>query len=129
MFLNRRRLLSDRARLGRWGEKRAERFLKNKGLIPLTRNYSCKLGELDVVMVDTDGTIVFVEVRSRADETFGPAEATITAPKRERLKRAARCFVSDNRIEDRPLRFDIVTVLLGRSGRPQIRHYENAFRP
>lgn len=129
MFLNRRRLLSDRARLGRWGEKRAERFLKNKGLKPLTRNYSCKLGELDLVMVDTDGTIVFVEVRSRADETFGPVEATITPAKRERLKRAAHCFVSDNRIEDRPLRFDIVTVLLGPSGRPRIRHYENAFRP
>jgi putative endonuclease len=129
MLLNRRRLLSDRARLGRWGEKRGERFLKNKGLRTLCRNYCCKLGELDLVMVDADGTMVFVEVRSRTDEAFAPAEATITTGKRQRLIRAARHFLAVHRIGDRPLRFDIVTVILGCSGRPRIRHHQNAFVP
>jgi len=129
MFPSRRRLLGDRARLGRWGERRCERFLKKKGLRTLARNYSCRSGELDRVMVDADGAIVFVEVRSRADESFGPAEDTITPAKRQRLIRAARYFLATHQIEDRPLRFDIVTVILGESGRPQIRHYENAFVP
>ena len=129
MFLNRRRLLSDRARLGRWGEKRCERFLRDKGLRTLARNYSCKLGELDLVMVAADGTMVVVEVRTRADESFGPAEATITPTKRQRLVRAARFFLTAERIEDRPLRFDVVTLILCRSGKAQIRHYENAFTP
>ena len=129
MILNRRRLLSDRARLGRWSERQCERFLRNKGLRTLTRNYFCKLGELDLVMVDGDGTIVFVEVRSRANEDFGPPEATITPAKRERLKRATRHFLTVHKIEDRPLRFDIITLVLGPSGPPQIRHYENAFVP
>ena len=129
MIFNRRRLLGDKARLGRWSERRCERFLRNKGLRTLTRNYSCKLGELDLVMVDPEGAIVFVEVRSRADEDFGPPEDTITAGKRQRLKRAVRYFLAANRIEDRPLRFDIVTLVLGRRGPPQIHHYENAFVP
>ena len=129
MILNRRRLLSDRAKLGRWGERRCERFLQNKGLRTLIRNYSCKLGELDLVMVDGDGTLVFVEVRSRADETFGPAEATVNSAKRERVSKAARHFIAAHRIEDRPLRFDVITLILGRRGAPQIRHYENAFVP
>lgn len=129
MILNRRRLLRDRTRLGRWGEKRCERFLQNKGLRTLIRNYACKVGELDLVMVDTDGTLVFVEVRSRADEQFVPAEATVNSAKRERVAKAARFFIAAHRIEDRPLRFDIITLILGHRGPPQIRHFESAFVP
>ncbi len=129
LFLIRRRLLSDRARLGRWGERRCERYLKSKGLRTLARNYSCKVGELDLIMVDTDGTVVFVEVRSRADESFGPVEATVTPAKRQRVARAARHFLAVEKIEDRPLRFDVGTLVLGHRGPPQIRHFENAFVP
>lgn len=129
MILFRRRLLNDRARLGRWGERRCERYLRNKGLRTLARNYACKVGELDLVMVAPDSTLVFVEVRSRADERFGPAEATVTPAKRARVARAARRFLAVHKIEDRPLRFDVVALILGRHGPPQIRHYERAFVP
>ena len=129
MLLNRRKLLSDRARLGRWSERRCERFLKGKGLRTLTRNYRCKMGELDLVMVDTDGSVVFVEVRSRAQEGLVPPEATITPTKRAHISRAARYFLAAHKIEDRPLRFDVITLVLGRSGPPRIQHYPNAFVP
>ena len=129
MLLNRRKLLSDRARLGRWSERRCERFLKAKGLRTLTRNYRCKMGELDLVMVDADGSIVFVEVRSRAEEGLVPPEATITATKRAHISQTARFFLAAHKIEDRPLRFDVVTLILGRSGPPNIQHYPNAFVP
>ena len=48
---------------------------------------------------------------------------------KNRLKKTARYFLASNDIQDRPCRFDIVTIVLGRTGRPQIRHYENAFVP
>ncbi len=129
MLFNRKKLLSDRELLGRWGEKRSEKFLKRKGLKTLTRNFRCKTGEIDLVMVDTDGGIVFVEVRTRADEKFADVEDSITSAKKTRLKKTARYFLTNNDIQDRPCRFDIVTIVLGQSGRPQIRHYENAFVP
>ena len=129
VLLNRRKLLADRARLGRWGEKRSERFLKGKGFKTLTRNFSCRTGELDLVMVDPDGAIVFVEVKTRASEQFACAEAMITPGKKRRIKRAARYFLACHEIQDRICRFDVVTILLGPSGRPEIRHYENAFAP
>ena len=129
MLLRRRQLLADRVRLGRWGEKRAERLLKRQGLQTLVRNYSCKTGELDRIMVDRDGTTVFVEVKTRADEGFAPAEASVTLAKRRRMIRAARYFLACHGLQDRPCRFDVVTIVLGRSGRPDIRHYENAFVP
>ena len=129
MLLNRRKLLADRELLGRWGEKRCEKFLKRKGLKKLARNFSCKTGEIDLVMVDTDGSIVFVEVKARADETLTPAESAITAPKKAKLTKTARYFLATHNIEDRPFRFDIVTIILGQTGPEQIRHYQNAFVP
>ena len=129
MLLNRKKLLADRELLGRWGEKQSEKFLKRKGLKTLTRNFRSKTGELDLVMVDSDGGIVFVEVRTKADEKFADVEDSITSAKKTRLKRTARYFIASNDIQDRPCRFDIVTIVLGRTGRPQIRHYENAFVP
>ncbi len=128
-LFNKRRLLTNRELLGRWGERRCEKFLKSRGLKKLTRNFSCKTGEIDLVMTDTDGSIVFVEVRTRADESFGSAESSITSSKKNRLSRAAQYFLATHNIEDRPFRFDVVTIVVGRTGPTQIRHYENAFVP
>ncbi len=119
--------MADRKLLGRWGERRCERFLKRKGLRKLARSFSCKTGEIDLVMVDTDGTIVFVEVKTRADESFTAAESVITSGKKSKLIRAARYFLSIHEIEGRAFRFDVVVIVLGRTGREQMRHYENAF--
>jgi putative endonuclease len=115
--------------LGKWGEKRCEKFLKRKGLKTLTRNFSCKTGEIDLVMVDRDGTLVFVEVKTRANEDFSPSESAVTVAKKIRMVRAAKYFLSSNDIEDRPCRFDLVTIVLGEKDTGQIRHYENAFVP
>ena len=129
MLLNRPKLLADPKRFGRWGEKRCEKFLKRKGLKKLTQNFSCKTGEIDLIMADIDGTIVFVEVKSRADETFAAAEDAITSIKKTRMSRAARYFLAVNNIVDRPFRFDVVTIILNCRGREKITHYKNAFVP
>jgi len=115
--------------LGRWGEKRCEKFLKRKGLKTLTRNFYCKTGEIDLIMVDSDGTLVFVEVKTRANEDFSPSESAVTKAKKTRMLRTVRYFLATNNIEDRPFRFDVVTIVLGEKSPEQIRHYENAFVP
>ncbi len=129
MLLNKRKLLADPELLGRWGEKRCQRFLKRKGLKTLTRNFSCNAGEIDLIMVAPDRTIVFVEVRTRANETFGSVESSITFAKKARLLRTARYFLATHDIDDRPFRFDVVTIVLAPKGTPQIRYYKNAFVP
>lgn len=129
MLPKKSKLLTDRDLLGRWGEKRCGKFLKSKGLKILTRNYSCKTGEIDLIMVDTDSTIVFVEVRTKAGSDFASPEDSITKPKKTRLLRTARYFLATNNIEDRPFRFDVVAIVLNESDQPQINHYKNAFVP
>ena len=127
MLLNRSKLLADHRLLGQWGEKYSEKFLKKKGMKTLTRNFSCKTGEIDLIMIDSDGTIVFVEVRTKANEKFSSVESSITLAKKNRLKRAARYFLTSQNIQERPYRFDIIAIVLAQKGHPQIRYYENAF--
>jgi len=125
--LNKRRLLSDRELLGKWGEKRCEKFLKRKGLKRLTRNFSCRAGEIDLIMVAPNGAIVFVEVKTRTDESFEPVESVITFDKKKKLYKTARYFLAAHNIDNRPYRFDFVAIVLGKNGPEQIKHYENAF--
>jgi len=80
-------------------------------------------------MVDSDGTLVFVEVKTRANEDFSPAESAVTGTKRARMVRAARYFLAVHEIEDRPYRFDVVTVVLAEKGPAEVRHYPSAFVP
>lgn len=62
--------------LGRYGEQLAEQHLTAAGMVVLARNWRCPQGELDLVVRDVDGTVVFVEVKTRAGTGFGePAEA------------------------------------------------------
>ena len=125
----RKRLLTDPQRLGRWGQNRSEKFLSRKGCKTIARNYGFSGGELDLVMADADGCILFVEVKTRQSEDFAPAKAAVNSHKQQKLIRTAKRFLKEFKISDRPLRFDVVTVILGPSGAPVIEHYPNAFIP
>ena len=127
LIFQRSKLLKDIKLLGKWGERQCEKYLKRKVLKTLTRNYACKAGEIDLIMVDSDRSIVFVEVKTRADEEFTPTESVITKSKMDKMTKTARYFISTNEIENRPYRFDIVTITLGQHGPAEFRHYKNAF--
>ena len=124
-----RKLFSDRNALAKWGEKRAQKFLKKQGCTTLAKNYLCKTGELDLVMAETDGTIIFVEVKTRSTEDFAEPEDAITTSKKQRMSRAAQYFLNSYNIENQPCRFDVVTIKIDQMSRETVKHYENAFTP
>jgi putative endonuclease len=126
-IFNRKKLLADIKLLGKWGERRCEKFLKRKGLKTLTRNYACKAGEIDLIMVDSDRSIVFVEVKTRLDEEFAPTETVVNKTKIDKMVKTSRYFLFAHDIDNRPYRFDIVTVTVSQRGPVEIRHYKNAF--
>ena len=123
----RKKLLSDPHRLGRWGQNRAETYLRRHGLRTIARNYGFSGGELDLVMAERDGTLVFTEVKTRQSEDYYPAIAAVNQDKKRKIIRTAKRFVKQFNVSQRPLRFDIVTVILGPLGKPDIQHYPNAF--
>lgn len=108
------------------GQKLCEKFLRKSGCKILDKNFSCKTGEIDLVAMDSDGVLVFVEVKTRANENFADAESAITKGKQQRLKRAANFFINKHKVENMPMRFDVVAVITGQA-EPEIRHYKNAF--
>ena len=93
--------------LGRMGEELARRHLVAAGYSVLEANYRGKTGEIDLI-VRKDGTIVFVEVRTKRGGAYGTPEESITASKRARLVTAA---------EGVEWRIDLVAVDLDLAGR------------
>ena len=97
---------------GAAAEDRALAHLQAAGLRLLERNYRTPGrggGEIDLIVRDADGTLVFVEVRSRASRAFGGAGASITSSKRRRLIFAAQHYLL--RLNPPPpCRFDAVLI-------------------
>jgi putative endonuclease len=101
--------------LGDAGEARALAHLASHGLTLVRRNYRvaagprARGGEVDLILRDRDGTLVFVEVRARASTTHGGAAASITASKQRRLIYAARHFLLAY-ASPPACRFDVVAI-------------------
>lgn len=110
--------------LGGKGEELAARFLRKKGFKVLERNYRCPAGEVDIIARD-GGTVVFVEVKTRAGGLFGHPLEAVHGRKRERLRKAALFYLS-SRGGEAPARFDIIGINV-RPGAPEIEHLEDAF--
>ncbi|NQT92341.1 MAG: YraN family protein [Lentisphaerae bacterium] len=116
------------AETGKWGEEEAEKHLRRSGYRIVGRRV--RVGTRDEFdLVARDGkTLVFVEVKTRAGESFGRPAAAVNAKKRHVLSRAAVRYLKRLRDPAVPFRFDIVEVV-GRRGdsAPKIRHIPNAF--
>ena len=96
-------------------EDRALAHLEAAGLRLVVRNYRTPGrggGEIDLVMRDRDGTLVFVEVRRRASAAFGGAAASIGAVKQRRIVFAARHYLM-RLPQQPPCRFDVIALQAG----------------
>jgi putative endonuclease len=100
--------LSQKQQQGRRWEQVALAHLQRHGLVLVEANFLCKGGEVDLVMRDGD-TLVFVEVRQRADRAAGGAAASITPAKIRRLVRAAQFYLMRFAAPP-PCRFDVVAI-------------------
>ena len=103
------------------GENIAVEYLKKQGYQILERNFSTKIGELDIIAKDKD-TIVFVEVKTRENTKFGQPIESITPQKVRNIIRTAQWYLSAKRKYNSPCRFDVIEVLRG-----EVKHVENAF--
>ncbi len=112
--------------LGRRGERLAERFLTDAGLLILDRNWRCPQGEIDLVARDGD-ELVFIEVKTRTSTAFGHPLEAITARKLARLRRLAAAWCAEHQTWARGIRLDAVAVLAPPTGEPVIEHLRRIF--
>jgi putative endonuclease len=101
--------------VGDEAEIQALAHLERQGLKRLERNYRVaggpgnRGGEIDLILRDKDGTLVFVEVRARHTSEHGGAAASVTPAKQRRVVFAARSYLKSI-ASPPPCRFDVVSV-------------------
>ena len=93
---------------GAQAEQQAYEFLIANGLTPVCRNFCCKYGELDLVMLDKE-ILVIVEVRFRKSNAFGGAIASVTAKKQAKIVAATQYYLSENPVKN-TVRFDVMAI-------------------
>ena len=115
------------AELGRRGEDAAARFLYRHGYEILERNWTCAAGEADIIAREEDGTIVFVEVKTRSGVQMGMPEEAVTTAKRRRYEGIALYYISNYEGEEAAVRFDVVAITAAENGNALLRHHRGAF--
>ncbi|MEL6635749.1 MAG: YraN family protein [Bacteroidota bacterium] len=111
--------------LGKQGEQIAADYLRDQGYEILERNWRHRRAEIDLI-VQSEGILVFVEVKTRRQNTWQSAERSVNAAKRDRLSNAASAYMAQVGHEWE-LRFDLLVVVWPAAEDPQITHYEDAF--
>lgn len=112
--------------LGARGEEAAARFLESQGYLILERNWTCFVGEADIIAIHGN-TLVFVEVKTRRSIEKGFPSEAVTRAKREKYEMIALAYLQDNYLGEMSLRFDVVGIVALRGGRACVRHHIGAY--
>jgi len=107
--------------VGAYGERVAERFLVQAGMVVLERNWRCPLGEIDIVARDGD-CLVVCEVKTRTSAAFGHPLEALTRRKATRLRRLAFAWVQARGVRPAQIRVDLVAVLRSAEGAATVEH-------
>jgi len=94
---------------GAQSETVALKYLLKQGLKLKARNFSCKMGEIDLIMTDQD-VLTFVEVKMRSTNDYGGALLSVTPKKQQRIKKAALFYLKQYKNNPPRCRFDVVAI-------------------
>ena len=114
-----------RADVGRAGEEAAAEAYARRGYRVVARNWTCPLGELDLVLA-RDGRLVFCEVKSRRGTSYGAPYEAVTPAKQRKLRALAEAYIARAGESPSGCRFDVASVRLGPSG-ARVEVFEDAF--
>lgn len=114
--------------LGAWGEAQARDFLLRQGYTLLAGNWRSPEGELDLI-AEVDGTLVFVEVKTRRTAAFGAPEEAISPRKIRHLIRSAAAYLEAHTTGDRAWRIDVIAITAGPGPRViRLEHFADAIQ-
>lgn len=112
--------------LGEFGEEEACKFLKKNGYQILDRNFRTRGGEIDII-ARRGKTMIFVEVKARSSVEFAHPWEAVGFRKRQHLKTAARRYIREKALTGWEYRFDIISITIDDSLKPEIEWIQNAF--
>ena len=112
---------ASRQALGAYGERLAERHLRERGMVVLDRNWRCTEGEIDLVLRDGD-VLVVCEVKTRSSLDCGTPHEAVDDVKLERLRRLAGLWATAHEVAPPDVRVDLVAVLRPARGSSTLEH-------
>jgi len=118
--------ITNKRKTGNYGEDLACKFLEERGFKIVERNYFYGHGEIDIITKDGD-ELVFVEVKYRTNDEYGPPELSISKGKQKLVRRTAEAYLYENGIKDQKCRIDLIAILHLKDEKPKINHIINAF--
>lgn len=111
--------------LGKIGEQRAAEYLQKKGYQILQKNFSSKLGEIDIIVHD-ENCLVFIEVKTRWSDQYGLPEEAVTLRKIKSIIKTGEYFKLLNPKTPNLMRIDVIAVELSKKGTLySLRHLKN----
>jgi len=118
-------MTKERIILGKIGEDLARQRLKDLGYRIIKVNYTCALGEIDLIARDGD-VLVFVEIKTRKKKSLGLAKEAVTKKKQVKLSKVALAYMKYNNLWGSKARFDVVAVGVS-EGKKEIEIVKDAF--
>jgi len=112
--------------IGQQAEQWANNYLQQQGLELITKNYSCRRGEIDLIMQDKQ-TLVFVEVRYRKSSAFGSALESVDHKKQAKLIFTAQHYLQQQASSFMAYRFDVIAITHEKN-QPSITWVQDAFQ-
>ncbi len=132
---NKSPLVSETMRVGQLGETLACRFLmKNRCRlvvanfkVPIGRNSigATVTGEIDIIALDENDTLCFVEVKTRTSDAYAAPVAAVDLKKQRQIIRTARMYRKIFNLHDIAFRYDVVSIVLGKDDKPVIEHFKS----
>jgi putative endonuclease len=98
--------------IGDQAEKRALKFLQKKGYKLKDKNFHCRYGEIDLIMMNKQNELIFVEVRCRNNTSHGDGFASITTQKQSKIRNSAEYYLQVHQLNEQACRCDAISVQL-----------------
>jgi len=117
--------MENKADLGTYGQKLAERYLCANGFQIIESNFRCQSGEIDIIAKD-GGYISFIEVKYRRSLAHGYPREAVGYYKQRHIRRAAQYYIMKKQLINQDFRFDVLEIV-DIAGNPEITLIENAF--
>ena len=116
--------MNSRKKIGDKGEDNAISFLFANGYEVLQRNFRFRRSEIDII-AQKGTTMVFIEVKTRKDKTYGHPETFLSESQQERIHQGAEEYLRQHNWQG-AIRFDIIAILWNDT-EAVLDHFEDAF--
>ena len=110
--------------LGRIGENIIADYITKLGYKVVERNFECNQGELDIIAKDKE-ELVFIEVKTRTDISYGEASEAVTNTKKRHLINSIKYYIYKQKLENQPIRIDVAEVYINK-GKVKVNYIKQA---